>query len=117
MAITGSIDPNIARACDTITRVWTRGSATVTFVTALRTGWIFAAAVASRFSDPMAASDLAQGSGLLVDVPTQASGLLVDVPAQGKGLRADGPVQGSDLRVDVPVQGSGLRVDEVAATL
>ena len=28
-AITGSTDPNIARACDTITRVWTRDSATI----------------------------------------------------------------------------------------
>jgi hypothetical protein len=28
--------------------VWTSGSATITVVTALRTGWIFAAAVANR---------------------------------------------------------------------
>ena len=65
---------------------------TITVVTALRIGWIIAAAVASRFSDPMAASDLAQGSGLRADDP-----------AQGKGLRGDGPVQGSDHRVDEAV--------------
>ncbi len=103
-----------------------RSSVTIISAVAVRTAWIFAAAVAIRVSGPAAVSDLAQGNCLRVDVPVRGSGLRVvgavqdsaprvDVPVRGSGLRVVGAVQDSAPRADVLARGSGRRVDEAAA--
>ena len=104
----GSIDLNIAMACDTTTRVSNRGLATRIFVTAPRTGWIIVAVAANKFSG-LTAIGLAQDKSLGLDnVPAPANGHRVKSPARVNGRKVGGLVQVNGrllpMRVNAPAE-------------